>query len=351
MRGILAFPTGRVTHAAATSPLHMLTRLATHWSLIALVPATAPAQTTVYAPVFAHVTYTVGAQNPTTGVFFKSGGETAWQHCGSPNVKAFDIDGLRTERGIELYLAAGDGLHRSPDGGATWKNTTDWRVADVLAVAVSRTRRGIVYIGTAQGMFLSRDTCATWIECNQGLGSTFISDVAFTISEDYLVCSTEDGVYITRPEAGAWERCGLEGRRVRTVVPHPSKRTVLAAGTEDDGAWISTDLGETWTKGLLPDSTRTIYAIAFDPETEGRVFAGGYDTGLLRSGDGGSRWERIADGLPGAIHSIAIDPTDRAHMIAATLGKGMHESLDGGRTWKQAGLETAQVWTVRWYAW
>lgn len=79
------------------------------------------------------------------------------------------------------------------------------------------------------------------------------------------------------------------------VNPFTSKE--LLFGSWKDGLWKSADAGDTWQPiksfPREPDEDLNVSAIAFDPQTQGLVYAGVPGEGVYRSRDGGATWSRL----------------------------------------------------------
>src|SRR5512137_845146 len=82
-------------------------------------------ESTVYASIVATKLFVVGAANPRTGLHYQHpSADTAWQHAGPNNIRAFGCAVHLGSQQRVLYIAAGNGLHKSTDGGTTWRVTT-----------------------------------------------------------------------------------------------------------------------------------------------------------------------------------------------------------------------------------
>lgn len=313
------------------------------WIVVLSLTAVAqPSEPTVYASVFSTKLFVVGAANPQTGMFYHRPSEdTIWNHTGARNIRANALTVFPGSNGLLRYTASGNGLHRTRDGGKTWKITTDWRITEIWAVAVDPKDRNAVYIGTAYGIYKSTDQGDTWKQTFTGFVSCVIVDKQ---DPSVLYAATEIGLYKSTDRGETWKRTGLSIDRTRTVAQHPTDPMVLLAGTENHGIYASSNGGKTWTKREAGIDHPTFYTIAYDPSNPDNVFAGGYATGVYRSQDGGYSWKRTCEGFTVEhIHSIAVDPTDPKRVYAGTMGGGMYRTLDGGATWKFTGLAGAQV--------
>ena len=174
-------------------------------------------QSTVYASVLSTRLFVVGAPNPSTGLFFQNPpDDTLWRHSGRNNIRAFGLAVHAPSRGQLIYIASGNGAHRTTDGGASWKISTGWNITEVLGVAIDPKNPNNVYLCTAYGMFKTTDGGEHWREMNGGLSARFVSSIVIDHSNsDIVFCSTEDGVY--RSDAGGrdWKRTGLNVGGVR----------------------------------------------------------------------------------------------------------------------------------------
>ena len=92
----------------------------------------------------------------------------------------------------------------------------------------------------------------------------------------------------------------------------------------------------------------TFYAIAFDPNNPNIIFAGGFQTGVYKSTNGGNKWKQYFHGLQQLnIRAFAIDPENSSHVFAGTMGKGLYESVDGGESWKYVGIKNGYITAIK----
>src|SRR5229473_498002 len=154
------------------------------------------------------------------------------------------------------------------------------------------------------------------------------------------VLATDDGE--------TWSRVGpVHGFHsdaiVRTIVNQPDAPHVIWAGT-DRGILRSDDGGRKWQRLDGPVSGHQVWRVSLHPSDKQVVFAG---TGtpspamIFRSEDGGTTWKQLqvdiatecaAVGVP-RVTDIAIDPLDSLKLWASIEVDGMRRSLDGGETW------------------
>jgi photosystem II stability/assembly factor-like uncharacterized protein len=318
--------------------------------LIVAVPSRLHAQqSTVYASVLSTKLFVVGAANPETGLYIQQPSEdTVWHHLGAKNIREFGVAVHAPSNGQIICLASGNGVHRSTDGGKTWKITTGWQITEVLCVVMDRRDPNIMFCGTPYGVFRTLDEGATWTECNNGIGEKFTSSVIIDYANPTVIyCGTEDGVYRSESRGDTWNRSSLSVGGVRVVVQNPKDTNVLVAGTDDYGIYITRNGGRYWEKSEAGLDHQTFYTVVFDPSNPQVLYAGGYVTGVYKSTDGGTSWTRKNNGLTVLnIHSIAVDPTNSNRVFAGSMWGGVYRSDDSGDTWRNTGLNGSQVWQL-----
>ncbi len=311
----------------------------------------------IYAVVLMVEKMIVGAKNLPSGLFISSDNGKSWVHKGWKNIKANSIAVEPGSNGKVIYLAAGNGVLKTTDGGETWRIMTDWRVTEVLKVVIHPEDKNLILAATAYGIFKSSDAGWSWEEKNNGIkpeqtgttSSTFVSSILIDVkNKKRILIGTEDGIYESLDNGESWRNLALKGIAVRTLVQSPNDPDIIFAGTEEDGIFKSTDAGRTWknvNKGLR---SLTIYSIAFDPKNKNIIYAGGFKTGVCRSDDGGNTWMCFSDGLGDfdSIHSIAVHPDDPNFIVAGSIDGGVYISKDGGRTWNYSDLKGALVWSI-----
>jgi photosystem II stability/assembly factor-like uncharacterized protein len=304
---------------------------------------------TVYASVVSTKVFVVGGANAKTGLFYQhSSDDTTWEHTGANNIRAFGVAVYAPSRGQVICIASGNGIHRTTDGGKSWKITTGWQITEALWVTIDPKDPAIIFCATPYGVYRTTDGGAGWEEKSRGLEAKFTSSIVIDhANSKILYCSTEDGVYRSDDGANTWKCTGLSVGGVRIVVQHPKDASILFAGTDDYGIYRTRNGGKYWEKCEAGLDQSTFYTITFDPNNPESMYAGGYVTGVYKSIDGGESWRRVNEGLTTLnVHSIAVDPTNSNRVYAGTMWGGIYRSDDGGATWHHAGLSGSQVWRI-----
>ena len=264
---------------------------------------------------------------------------TSWQFAGPTNIGGRIVDvAVDPVMPDTIYVAAATGgIWKSTDAGAHFSSI--WPASNPQSMgALVMTSNGTLFAGLG--------------EANPGGGS---------------ITYGGSGVYRSLDRGVTWERVGLanSGRIGRIAVnPHDPQHIFVAASGDlfnpggERGVYESTDGGSTWTRVLNGDNDTTgAVDLAIDPRDPNRVFAamwdhrrepdlrryGGVGSGLYRSSDGGTTWERLGNGLPGPDATIgrigvAVATTNPQRVYAIVnqtngLFQGFYRSEDGGNTW------------------
>lgn len=252
--------------------------------------------------------------------------DTSTVYIGTGEVygKETSIGGLyiRTTRG-----SYGIGILKSTDGGATWSKSLDWSYNQrrgVLALEIDPTDPQVVFAGTSEGVYRSRDRGESWTRV---LGVSMAVDIAINpVNGDTVFAS-----------------CG------NLYVP------------TNAGIYRSVDGGDTWTElggglpfnwtgktllDIYPMATNVIYADVANALSDNDPTG----VGLYRSLDSGETWEHISAGYSTYwniakyqgwfSHFVVVNPADSSKVLVS--GVDTYKSYDGGRTFEQKSY---------WWAW
>jgi len=289
----------------------------------------------------------VPGSGATWGVYTKGERDTAFTRNMSALTFGLALfDNGRTRR---YYVAGGNGVHRSTDGGRHWRILTSWRTEEILCVVPDPVDSALIYVATPFGVFRSDDDGATWQKKMRGIPTWYVQRIIMDARErNTLYAATETDVYRSTDRGEDWRPLGCGLKNVLAEIQDPQRPEVLLAAGEEQGIRRTTDGGRTWRQVAGLDSA-SVYTFRWSP-SDGACYAAGWQTGLWRSTDTGATWRQVwaAPGIE-AVYSIFVYPGDADHLLVGTVGSGIFESGDGGITWRTAGLPGMQVKQIEWY--
>ncbi len=228
----------------------------------------------------------------------------------------------------------------------------------VLALAIPETNRSMMYAGTGDGLFISRDNGKDWTQL--GLDGRNINDIVIhPQNTDVLYAAAgNDGVMKSTNGGKDWTTLSLapsasgtlpaQGDIRALAIDKSSPDTVYAANFQGH-IFKSTDAGQSWTALNTDMPVSALNAIAVDPVASGTLYIGTGGNGIYKSTDNGRNWTRANNGLTDlTITRVLVDPANNAHLYAGTYGSGVFMSKDQGQSWQAVsnGLKDAYVYSM-----
>ncbi|WP_430965434.1 VPS10 domain-containing protein [Spongiimicrobium sp. 2-473A-2-J] len=251
---------------------------------------------------------------------------------------------------MTYYMGStGGGIWKTVDDGITWKNVSDdfIKTGTVGALAVAESNPNIVVAG--MGEHAARG----------------------------VMTSMGDGVYKSTDAGKTWTHMGLDKtRHISDVVIHPKNPDIIfvaAQGaqygtTEERGIYRSQDGGNSWERVLFVDTQTGASSLSMDMNNPLILYAalwqhrrypwtmesGGAASGLYKSTDGGSTWDKMEEGLPKEFGKVGISVSranpERVFAVIEAEGKegGVYRSDDAGKKWKQINKDRVNI-ARSWY--
>lgn len=249
------------------------------------------------------------------------------------------------------------GVYKTTDGGRTWTNilyiNEDTGVIDIvidsaspdtlLAGAYQRRRTVFGFNGSGPhgGIHKTTDGGATWKKLVVGLpwdpnfrpgqmGPGAAPDPFMAaIAAQFGIQMTPPAQPAAQADAGKPQEIGRIGLNF-----YRGNTSIVYALVEhrNGGTFRSDDKGETWVR-MSDVNPRAMYysQIHVDPNNDQRVWALG--ASMFNSEDGGRSYvSNRVQRIHGDYHALWINPANSNHVMAGSDG-GIHWSWDGGRTW------------------
>jgi photosystem II stability/assembly factor-like uncharacterized protein len=280
-----------------------------------------------------------------------------WKFVGPTNIGGRVVDiAVDPSAPDTLYVAAATGgVWKSKDKGTRF--TSIWPTTNPQSLgALAITSAGTLFAGTG--------------EANPGGGSLTYGG---------------SGIYRSIDGGATWQLVGLtnSGAIGRLAVDPTDPLHIFAAVAGqlynhggERGVYESSDGGSTWTRVLAGDNDTTgAVDLVIDPSNPSRVFAamwdhfrepdlrtyGGVGSGVYRSTDGGTTWQRLTNGLPAAGSTVgrigiavaASNPQRLYTIVNQTNGlfQGFYKSDDGGDSWTKLATSSTLSGAQSTYGW
>ena len=207
-------------------------------------------------------------------------------------------------------------LWKSTDGGNTWDLIL---IYPISSIAIDPGDANKVYVGGDYAVEASHDGGYNWWTI-PGL------QPIYTICVDpgeaaTLYAGTTRGVYKTL--GGNWIQLtnGIPAYDAMSVMIDPHDRRVVYASVQL-GFYKSTDSGNSWNRKSEVTSARDL---AIDSLDSNKIYMGTYGLGILESIDGGSNWHSFGlDTL--RVLAVAADPITSGRIYAGTESAGLFQT-------------------------
>jgi hypothetical protein len=269
-----------------------------------------------------------------------------------PGLGSGKIWSLAVEPSQPSTIIAGtdNGIYVSRDTGATW--TLTMTGIRVWTVGFNAKNANDAFAGTdGKGVYASTDAGATWVDASSGLGNLDVRALAFGL--DGIAAGTNAGVALS-PNGLVWHDGGLDRYSIAAVAvaANDPQFTVIAgadgaiSGTLASGYLFSSTGGGAWEvlqSGLPSGSVvSSITAGQIDAAVPQRPLIVATSQGIFRSGDTGATWT-AGTGVPAALTLTVAQfgPLDPNLAYAGadaggSTGGDFYRSTDGGLTYHRA---------------
>ena len=244
-----------------------------------------------------------------------------------------DIEVVNRKSTIIYVGTAGGGVWKSVSAGANFRPVFDDYTMSIGKVTLDQNHPDTVWVGTGE----------PWVRNSVGIGT---------------------GLYKTVNGGTSWDFMGLkDSEHISDIIIHPKDGNTVYVGAQghlwnanaERGVFKTTDGGKTWNKVLYIDENTGCADLEIDPKNPNILYAAMWShrrypdffdsgftgtSGLYKSTDGGTTWNKIHNGLPkttlGRI-GIAAAPSNPNVLYASVEAKdqkGLFKSTDAGANWK-----------------
>jgi hypothetical protein len=241
-----------------------------------------------------------------------------------------------------IVLDTGQGVYRSTDDGATWKNvepTSSGSTARSLSnPSVLYTAGGPVRAFANCDLYQSADGGQTWFVPN-GTCSQITAALAVAVAQNAVIVFAD----ALDPGVGTYtgEYRSTDGGQTFTFVRTSLNLNNMVASPDgsvyaavpNQGLYKSSDAGLTWAQAgnsVLPNN---LSGFSVSPSGPSILYASDGNN-VYKSPDAGATWKEIGPGA--GVSLLAVDPTN-PQRIYGIGGNAVLISTDGGATWTPTG--------------
>jgi|GEM_PF-6609153 len=246
-----------------------------------------------------------------------STGDVSWAQTSGPEVS--EVRSLMELNGF-MFCGTDNGLFITSDSGKSWQ-PFNAGLQDPSVLSLANDKFGRLYAGTTTGLYRAINVSASWGRQSVTTGSVW---EIYEHSSGRIFVGSITGLLRSDELGQNWAKVdsGLGDVSVLSFCEASNGR--LFVGTNRDGVFTSSDLGETWQQTAL--QTQVVFALNCD--TTGTVYAGTLGGGLYKSSDLGISWQQFSDPrLPTTVNDIQVLPDNS--IFLATEGSGVWKSSDG----------------------
>jgi len=242
--------------------------------------------------------------------------ESQWEITSGPNsgfIRCFANDG------VNIYTGTyGGGVFLSTNNGDSWVAVNNGLTKqNILSLTICN---GNIFAGTeSDGIFISTNNGNNW---SVSLPSKMILSLAST--GNYIFAGS-GSIYISTNNGNNWTLSSMPDLGVSAISAIGNN---IYAGTQNSGAYISTDYGVNWTQinnGLTNLKVYTFTSIG------NNVFAGTMGGGVFVTSNNGANWIAVSNGITYKFIQSLV--TSGSIIFAGTWIDGIYMSTNEGVNW------------------
>lgn len=269
------------------------------------------------------------------------------------------------ENNNQRSVAYGDGIYKSEDGGASWKQMGLKNSEHIGKIIVHPENSNVVYVaaigplwsaGGDRGVYKTTDGGKTWNAVFSVDEHTGVNDIVMDPQDSDIIYASAfqrrrhvytyvgggpgSGLHKTTDGGQTWTQInkGLPsvelGRIGLSISPADPEiiYAIVEAAEGKGGLYRTTNKGAKWTKqGSYSTSGNYYQEIIADPVDANTLYA--MDTWMKVSHDGGKTFKNVGEDFKHVDnHAMWINPNNTDHWLVGCDG-GIYETWDAARTW------------------
>ncbi len=268
------------------------------------------------------------------------------------------------ENNNQRSVAYGDGVYKSEDGGATWKNVGLKNSEHIGNIIVDPSNSNVVYVaaygpvwssGGDRGIYKTTDGGKTWknilsVSEHTGFNEVHMDprdpNVLYAAAHQrqrkvftYIGGGPESALYKSNDAGTTWSKImsgmpsGDIGRIGLAISPaNPDVVYAIVEAAEGGGVYKSTNRGASWSKqGNYTSSGNYYQEIFADPKDVNKLYA--MNAYMVISTDGGKNFKILGEKSKHIDnHAMWINPNNTDHYLVGSDG-GIYETWDAANNW------------------
>ncbi len=265
-----------------------------------------------------------------------------WTHVASGLTSDF-IGSIMVAPDNHIFAGSNSGVYRSTDQGSTWAKTNKGLPTNVVIYSLMCGNNNVVYAGGdgGSGIFCSLDDGNTWTSMNTVSNGLFTMSLMIDRNNRIFAGTLNQGVYISTDNGTSWSYSGLNSVHNVTSFGLDSTGNVIVATLS--GIYRLTNNSSSWS--LIQTETSISPPLSIASTQSNQLYVGTSSSGVIHSTDNGTSWSQCNFGLePVGIASLTSD--NNGNMVAGSGGIGnIYFSSDEGLSWKRVytGISYASI--------
>jgi ligand-binding sensor domain-containing protein len=248
------------------------------------------------------------------GVFYQAASGAPWQAISPPWV----VWDMAIDGGGRLFVARGDGLAYAdaPQTGV-WQNSVGMESVTFFGVRPNPDEANQIWAGTwGNALGVSLDRGASLTALHNGLETLSALAIWWHATPGQITIGTIEGIYRSDDGGESWFKLpgALQAQTVYALLQ--SESGALWAGATD-GLWVSQDYGVTWVRQeeLPPVTVNRLGQMVINGRS--MLWAGTEGDGMWVTVDGGARWQAVG---PSGVTVYAVVQREAQLMVATDQG-------------------------------